>query len=300
MTRLAVMGYYNSKIMKEWAMKKIFVLFFIYMFLSGCVIIPSPSPSPEWNSTTTVTEAEYIPYLKVGTGTVAGQAFLVQKGGNVVKAAGRSVTLDPATSVGKEWWYKAGVFWVHRSLIPHSPGFQRARRTTIADAEGRFKFYKLPAGKYYVRTEVTWEIGDYPTQGGLVGQLVDVLDRQTTEVILNQYPSIEPPQAIIQKDTTTEKLKFGIKFVKTNTASAKILGMKEPQGVIVVSVAQDSIAFRAGLKQGQAILKYGETEINDVVDLQAAIAATDPGSIIPITIWAIYRGEIVITAEFPE
>ena len=63
---------------------------------------------------------------------------------------------------------------------------------------------------------------------------------------------------------------------------------------------QGSVAFKAGLKQGRAILKYGEKVINDILDLQGAIAATVPGSTIPITIWDVYQGEIVITAQFPK
>ncbi len=153
--------------------------------LSGCVSLTPP----HWNPITDATEAEYQPYLAGGTGCVTGQAFLAQVGGGVVKAAGRTVTLDPATSVGNEWWGKAGKIWAFRSLTPPSPGFAKVRRTTVADADGRFKFTALAAGKYYVRTEVTWEIGGYePTQGGLVGQLVEIRDSQTSEVILNQYP----------------------------------------------------------------------------------------------------------------
>ena len=58
-------------------------------------------------------EAEYQPYLTAGTAGVTVQAFLTQRGGGVVKAAGRTVTLDPATSVGNESWGKAGKIWVH-------------------------------------------------------------------------------------------------------------------------------------------------------------------------------------------
>ncbi len=127
--------------------------------------------------------------MKDGTATLSGQAFLTQKNGGVVKAAGRTVTLDPATSIGNEWWDKAGKLWVHRALTPPSPGFKNARRTAVADADGKFRFQDIPAGKYYVRTEITWEIGGYnPTQGGLVGQFVEVKDKQAKEVILNAYP----------------------------------------------------------------------------------------------------------------
>lgn len=55
--------------------------------------------------------------------------------------------------------------------------------------KGENKFYDLSAGKYYVRTEVTWAVGSYyPTECGLVGKMVEVQSGKVTEVILNQYP----------------------------------------------------------------------------------------------------------------
>lgn len=168
-------------------MKIILQLLFV-LIIAGCASVPN-APPPDWNAVSETSESEYAPYLRNGTGSVIGQAFLTQSGGGVVKAAGRTVTLDPATTVGNEWWGKAGKLWVYRALTPSSPRFTNARRTTVADADGRFKFSELPAGKYYVRTEVTWEIGGYyPTQGGLVGQLVEVRDGKVSEVVLNQYP----------------------------------------------------------------------------------------------------------------
>ena len=113
----------------------------LVVVLSGCMI-----PPPQWNAVSDAAEAEYQPYLAGGTGSVTGQAFLTQRGGGVVKAAGRTVTLDPATSVGNEWWGKAGKIWVHHSLTPPSTGFSKARRTTIADADGKFKLSALAAG----------------------------------------------------------------------------------------------------------------------------------------------------------
>ena len=153
------------------------------LFLSACATVSTPPP--EWNAVSSSLESEYTPYLKKGSGKISGQAFLTQRGGGVVKAAGRNVTLDPATSVGNEWWGKAGVVWQFKSLTPSSPNFHKARKVAVADADGRFKFSNLPDGEYYVRTEVTWLAGSM--QGGLVGAKVKVENGATIEVILNQF-----------------------------------------------------------------------------------------------------------------
>jgi hypothetical protein len=155
----------------------------ILLCLSACTTVPLP---PQWSLASESAEAEYGPYLKTGTSTISGQAFLRQQNGVVITGAGRIVTLDPATSIGNEWWSKTAQVWVHRTLTPPSSGFVGARRTTTADADGRFKFQDLPAGQYYVRTEVTWEPGGLtPMQGGLLGQLVDVKKGKVKEVILS-------------------------------------------------------------------------------------------------------------------
>lgn len=149
---------------------------------TGCAHRVRP---PKYGTFTAAQEAEYLAYKKTGTGRIEGQAFLVQNGGGVVKAAGRSVTLDPATSIGEEWWIKAGHSYRFRDVTPQSDGFYYGRRQTIADADGKFKFENLAPGRYYIQTVVTWEIGGYhPTQGGLLGGSFTVEDGKTTEVIL--------------------------------------------------------------------------------------------------------------------
>jgi hypothetical protein len=159
------------------------VSFIIAIVFSGCV---QPTPPPQWSKITNEKEAEYNQYLKEGTGTIEGQAFLTQQGGGVVKGAGRTVTLNPSTSVGNEWWGKAGKVWIHRSLTPSSPNFHKARKTTIADADGKFKFKNLPKGKYFISTEITWNVAYHGIQGGLLTKQIEIKDNKTTEVILNE------------------------------------------------------------------------------------------------------------------
>ncbi len=162
-------------------MKKIIALG-IALTLAGCI---SLNP-PEWTPVTSEREKEYQPYFEKGKETLSGQAFMVQMGGNAVKAAGMEVTLDPATSIGNEWWGKSGRQWAWRNATPPSQAFQKARRTTIADAEGRFKFANLPTGKYHVRSAVTWFAGDV-VQGGLVGRTVEIESGVPMEVVLNRF-----------------------------------------------------------------------------------------------------------------
>ncbi|OQY13703.1 MAG: hypothetical protein B6I31_00730 [Desulfobacteraceae bacterium 4572_19] len=131
-------------------------------------------------------DAEYEPYLISGTGGITGQAFLTHQESGVVKAAGRTVTLDPATTLGSEWWNKSGKFW--DTVTPPSPTFHKARKSTITDVEGRFSFNNLAAGEYFIRTMVTWIMNDDDMRGGVIGKLVEVRDGEVTEVILNKSP----------------------------------------------------------------------------------------------------------------
>ena len=156
------------------------------VLISGCA---HRAPPPSFVPVTEASEAEYLPYSAAGSNVLTGQAFLTQKGGGVVKAAGRTVPLDPATeTTGRNWWWQAGRKWATRHVAPNSPTARQLRRTTVADADGKFSFEGLPAGNYYVRTEITWEVPYHGIQGGLVGKLVAVAPGERTNVILNSAP----------------------------------------------------------------------------------------------------------------
>lgn len=81
-------------------MKYILICLSLFSLSVSCATV---SPPPQWTPGNEASEAEYAPFLKKGTARLSGQAFLAQRGGGVVMAAGRTVTLDPATSIGNEW-----------------------------------------------------------------------------------------------------------------------------------------------------------------------------------------------------
>jgi hypothetical protein len=54
--------------------------------------------------TTVFSNDEYLPYTKPGKAVITGQAFATTKGGDVRYAAGREISLHPATSYATEYF----------------------------------------------------------------------------------------------------------------------------------------------------------------------------------------------------
>ena len=147
--------------------------------------------------------ADYYPYSKPGTATIDGQAFVLVRGGDVTldtkgylttisdntrTASGNDVTLDPATPFAMEWYMKSGTSLRRFGNAPKDQAFRAARKTTIADDEGKFKFTGLPAGRYIIRTTITWQTprDSYRmmTQGGVASAVIDLAEGEQKTVIL--------------------------------------------------------------------------------------------------------------------
>ena len=153
----------------------------------GCMPPPRVIPDPVVQYPP-ISAEEYAPYLKAGTAQVTGQAFLKTRGGDVKVGAGSPVTLDPITSYSRPWWNNLGSIYQYRGMKPDAPEFSQARKEIIADAQGRFVFSNVPAGSYFLRSEVTWEApstGYLPNiQGGLVFKEIVVKEGEKVDVIL--------------------------------------------------------------------------------------------------------------------
>lgn len=157
---------------------------------------PPQAPQP-MELPTSVSDADYAPFVVPGKGSLSGQAFLTTRGGDVKVAAGRTVTLDPATPYARAWLKTYGSDLARTEELPPDLRFQHARRTTVADGQGKFHFDNLPTGSYIVRTVVTWETGAQYAglQGGVVASTVDVSDAKPTEVIVNT--PVYPPGSMV-------------------------------------------------------------------------------------------------------
>jgi len=135
----------------------------------------------------TADSTEYDAYMTNGTFELSGQAFLTTKDGQVKPAAGRLVTVDPATSYARAWFRQYGTD--PRRFEDPAPDsrFAAARRTTIADADGRFRFARLAPGNYLVRSTVEWRSeADDSVHGGVVAAYATVSEDVGAEVIVHQ------------------------------------------------------------------------------------------------------------------
>jgi hypothetical protein len=162
----------------------------------------------------TADSAEYARY-RGGTLELHGQAFLTTRGGDVKLAAGRIVTLDPATRYAREWFRRFGASVSAFSTPAPDRLFVAARRTTTADAEGRFQFSGLAPGEYIVRTVVTWETGSLttPTQGGVVGTFVTIPRDVSSALIVNELLTLDLLAAVgveIVDDTALATRRFRV------------------------------------------------------------------------------------------
>lgn len=153
---------------------KHFGLVAVAVFLAGCA-------SPPMQSTFYADEVAFI--HERDTNTLTGNAFLRQKGGDVVSCAGSEVRLVPRGAYATERMEKlydtastkgfneSPFLW--RRKLQAVEDYWYAQRSTTCDIDGRFEFKNVAAGSYFVVTSVSWttyqvgEVFTIPTpQGG--------------------------------------------------------------------------------------------------------------------------------------
>ena len=77
---------------------------------------------------------------------------------------------------------------------------------------------------------------------------------------------------------------LGVIIQNLNEDLAASFGVSSNEGALVSDVSPDSPAAKAGLQQGDIILKFGASPIKDINQLRNLVAATTPGSKIAVTV----------------
>ena len=125
------------------------------MFSLIVVLALAACEAPQ-NRTTAYSAAEYARYAGSGTARITGQAFLKTVGGDVKYAAGNRVWLHPVTSMTTQWYEKA--IKAGHPLKAADDRMMQHSKMVLGDGSGNFEFGSLPAGDYYVVSQVSWGV----------------------------------------------------------------------------------------------------------------------------------------------
>jgi Do/DeqQ family serine protease len=83
---------------------------------------------------------------------------------------------------------------------------------------------------------------------------------------------------------TVHRAKLGVTVQRITADLASSLGLPSAQGALVSNVEEGSAAARAGLEQGDVITHYNGKAVADNNQLRNAVAATAPGTSVPVQI----------------
>jgi serine protease Do len=103
---------------------------------------------------------------------------------------------------------------------------------------------------------------------------------------INMAQSIENQ---LQKDGKVTRGWLGVVIQDVNKELAESFGLKEAGGILISEVQEGSPADKAGIKQGDVIIRLDETVLKDVSDLRNRIALISPESEVALHI--IRHGE---------
>ena len=99
---------------------------------------------------------------------------------------------------------------------------------------------------------------------------------ETKEVEVN-LEAVPEPKASDFRNLSGQHPLDGARVVSIGPGIAEELGLQKTEGVAVVRVSRMSIASRLGFRRGDVIVEIGGKQINNLQDLDAALAQRQPG-----------------------
>ena len=91
---------------------------------------------------------EYKRLSQIGQGTVKGIIYLTDASGNKIYGKQTRLYLNPVTSYSKQWYKES--YLGGKKLTKADPRLFNYLKFTTSDANGRFAFYGVPSGRYYL------------------------------------------------------------------------------------------------------------------------------------------------------
>lgn len=95
---------------------------------------------------------------------------------------------------------------------------------------------------------------------------------------------VEPVMRQIIDQGIVKRGFLGVALQNVDPDLAKAFGLSKVEGALVAEVSRGSPASKAGLRQGDVIMKYQATEVKNITSLRNAIALMSPGTEMKLTV----------------
>jgi serine protease Do len=170
-------------------------------------------------------------------------------------------------------------------------GFERSATAGIVSAKGR----SLPGDSYvpFIQTDVAVNPGNsggplFDAGGNVVGINSQIYSQTGGYQGVSFAIPIDVALRVKDQIVSTGKVahaRLGVTVQEVNQSLAESFNLKQPEGALVSSVMPGSAAAKAGLQQGDVILKYNGQPINESGDLPTLVGMAKPGDTASLEIW---------------
>ncbi len=134
-------------------------------------------------------------------------------------------------------------------------------------------------------------------EGKVIGINVAIVTPSGGSVGLGFAIPINAARRVIESALQGKPLSYGWIGVAGQDVTPRIqryFGLDRPHGVLVVSVVPGGPADKAGIEEGDLILRFDGKEVRDIQDLVRFVSEVSPGTVVPVE---IIRGRRKITLE---
>jgi serine protease Do len=170
-------------------------------------------------------------------------------------------------------------------------GFENSVTAGIVSAKGR----ALPQDNYvpFIQTDAAVNPGNsggplINMRGEVVGINSQIVSRSGGYMGLSFAIPIDVAMGIADQLKLHGKVirgRLGVMIQEVNADLAESFGLKKPTGALVSDVDPNSPAAKAGIQTSDIILEYDGKPIDTSFDLPRLVAATKPGSKVPVVVW---------------
>jgi serine protease Do len=167
----------------------------------------------------------------------------------------------------------------------------------------------------YIQTDASINSGNsggplFDINGDVIGINTAILGKGGSIGIGFSIPSNSAKKVVSQliEFGETKRGWLGVRIQVVTQEIADVEGLDEPRGALVASVAEKSPSDNAGIKDGDIILEFNNTKINEMKELPIIVAQTEVGKTVNVKIWRnkkeivkkIKLGRLETSSDFKE